>query len=145
MTCSWVEGVGSTELTLLRYVYHLSLSLSLSLPPPSLGGYQARSERRLPVNSKVVTVHHLARQTSSSRRVATVRWAQPMGAPQSPRQPTHHLLLIRGWFVAYIYIYIVCIYFIWSDCLSLLNMVTLRSHGVSRLLLVGMARTCTYM
>ena len=45
----------------------------------------------------------------------------------------------------YIYIYIVCIYFIWSDSLSVLNMVTLHSHGVSRLLLVGMVRTCTYM
>ena len=33
VTCIWVEGMGSTELTLLRSVYHLSLSLSLSLSP----------------------------------------------------------------------------------------------------------------
>ena len=42
-------------------------------------------------------VHRLAHQ---SRPVATVRWVQPMGVLQLPRQPTHHLLLIKGWLVA---------------------------------------------
>ena len=67
-------------------------------------------------------VHRLAHQTHSNRPIATAQWAQPMGVLQLPRQPTRHLLLIKGWSVTMI-----------SDSiLAVLNMVMLHYHGIDK-------------